>query len=250
MGNETKEIIVRDQKISYILRRSRRARRLRLTVYSDGSAVLTSPIGLSEKIAEKFLHEKAQWLISKLKFFSRKRLRENRGDGGGGDENSERPGQRMQQIPRLTRRDYLRFKPQALALVLQKVVQINAVYGHSYNRISIRNQKTCWGSCSRKGNLNFNYKILFLPERAQDYVIAHELCHLKEFNHSKRFWELVARTSPDYVEIRKELKRSGMRGIGAVAGVGSGVGSGAGVGSQAGFPSTPPPASPAGARAS
>jgi len=198
MGNETKEITLRDQKISYTLRRSRRARRLRLTVYSDGSVVLTSPIELSENIVERFIREKAQWLIAKLKFVSAR-----------ADQSGEQPT--TQPVPRLTRRDYLKYKEQARTLVLQKVAQINAAYGHSYNRISIRNQKTCWGSCSRKGNLNFNYKILFLPERAQDYVIAHELCHLKEFNHSPRFWELVTRASPDYLEIRRELKRNGLR---------------------------------------
>jgi predicted metal-dependent hydrolase len=87
---------------------------------------------------------------------------------------------------------------------------LNAIYGYRFNRVSIRNQKTCWGSCSRKGNLNFNYRILFLPERTQNYIIAHELSHLAEFNHSKKFWALVARTSPEYAAIRKELRRSGM----------------------------------------
>jgi predicted metal-dependent hydrolase len=198
-----KYITLYDRKFLYTLRRSSRARRLRLTVYADGSVVLTSPIGLAENIAEKFVASKGQWLISKLKFFSQKRSRDDQSGG-----------QPASPLPRLTRRDYLKYKEQARELVLQKIAKLNRLYGHSYNKISIRNQKTCWGSCSRKGNLNFNYKILFLPERAQDYIIAHELCHLKEFNHSPRFWELVARTSPDYLEIRRELKRSGLRGVG------------------------------------
>jgi predicted metal-dependent hydrolase len=225
-----KYITLYDRKFLYTLRRSSRARRLRLTVYADGSAVVTSPIGLAENIVEKFVASKGQWLASKLHFFAARA--------------SQPQSEITNRTPRLTRRDYLRYKEQARELVLQKVAQINRLYDHSYNKISIRNQQTCWGSCSRKGNLNFNYKILFLPERAQDYVIAHELCHLKEFNHSKRFWELVARTSPDYLEVRRELKRNGLRGGFANPGVEVGAVAEAG----AGPPPTLRPASPAGAR--
>jgi hypothetical protein len=65
----------------------------------------------------------------------------------------------------------------------------------------------------RKGNLNFNYKIALLPERLADYIIVHELCHLKEVNHSQKFWNLVAKMMPDYLEIRNELKRSGIKSV-------------------------------------
>jgi len=88
------------------------------------------------------------------------------------------------------------------------VEYFNAMYGLRCNRITIRNQKTRWGSCSRKGNLNFNYKIALLPQRLADYIIVHELCHLGEFNHSRKFWALVAQTMPDHVDLRKELKKN------------------------------------------
>jgi predicted metal-dependent hydrolase len=110
---------------------------------------------------------------------------------------------------KLGRRDYLKHKESARALVAERVLHFNKIYQHSYNKIAIRNQKTRWGSCSSKGNLNFNYKILFLPEALRDYVIVHELCHLKEFNHSKKFWDLVAVAIPDHSEVRKELKSHG-----------------------------------------
>lgn len=105
----------------------------------------------------------------------------------------------------LKRREYLQNKEQARKLVHQKIEYFNNFYGYEFNRISIKNQKTRWGSCSSKRNLNFNYRILFLPEDLCDYVIVHELCHLKELNHSSNFWKLVSVTITNCKEKRKEL---------------------------------------------
>lgn len=105
--------------------------------------------------------------------------------------------------------DYLKYKNQAATLVKNRLEYFNLIYNFKYNRIVIRNQKTRWGSCSRKGNLNFNYKIVLLPPKAADYIIVHELCHLGEFNHSRNFWNLVTQTVPDYKDIRRSLKKKG-----------------------------------------
>lgn len=78
--------------------------------------------------------------------------------------------------------------------------------GRMPGRVTIREQKTRWGSCSRKGNLNFNWKLIMAPPQALDYVVVHELCHLYEFNHSPRFWALVAGQLPDYEVWRQWLK--------------------------------------------
>ena len=78
--------------------------------------------------------------------------------------------------------------------------------GRKPGRITIREQKSRWGSCSRKGNLNFNWKLIMAPPQALDYVVVHELCHLHEFNHSSRFWSLVADQLPDYEVWKKWLK--------------------------------------------
>lgn len=87
-----------------------------------------------------------------------------------------------------------------------RLAHFNEAYGFALGRVAIKNHKSRWGSCSKKGNLNFNYKIALLPPELADYVIVHELCHLGEFNHSPRFWALVARTVPDHRALRARLR--------------------------------------------
>ena len=171
--------------ISFKLRRSKRAKRMRLAVYCDGSVVITSPFGIQPSIIEKFLADKKQWIWRKLQFFK---------------------SVDSKAIRTFSRKDYVENKNNAFVLVNERVKFYNQLYGFSFNKIFIRNQKTRWGSCSRKHNLNLNYKIVFLPPKHRDYIIVHEMCHLKEFNHSKKFWALVERTFPNYLEIRKELR--------------------------------------------
>jgi predicted metal-dependent hydrolase len=108
-----------------------------------------------------------------------------------------------------TSKNYLKYKESARGIAISRLEYFNTFYGFKYNRIAIRDQKTRWGSCSKKGNLNFNYKIALIPEKARDYIIVHELCHLGEFNHSRNFWNLVKKTVPDYLEIRRALKKIG-----------------------------------------
>jgi predicted metal-dependent hydrolase len=102
--------------------------------------------------------------------------------------------------------EYLKYKNQALDLVKNKLEHFNKFYNFKYNKVTVRNQSTRWGSCSKSGNLNFNYKLALLPENLVDYVVVHELCHLGEFNHSKNFWDLVARVIPDFKDRRQELR--------------------------------------------
>lgn len=110
------------------------------------------------------------------------------------------------------KKEYLEYKERALALAKERLEFFNRTYGFKFNQVNIKNQKTRWGSCSKKGNLNFNYRIALLPEPSADYVIVHELCHLGELNHSRKFWALVAQTIPDYPRIRKALKNRGFSG--------------------------------------
>ncbi len=104
-------------------------------------------------------------------------------------------------------------KEAARMLVHERVRHFMQYYGPHHNisigKIAIRNQRSRWGSCSKKGNLNFNYKLIFLSPVLQDYIIVHEICHIKEFNHAKAFWSLVGETIPEWKKLRNELKKVG-----------------------------------------
>lgn len=185
-----KEIEISGKIIEYTLKISRRARSMRLTVYTGGNLIVSVPRYVSEEAARRFIIQKSDWVIKKithLKLFNKALF------------------------PKHSKADQIKYKKQALLLVENKITEFNKFYNFKFNDISIKNQKTRWGSCSRKGNLNFNYKILFLPPRLADYIVVHEICHLKEFNHSKNFWNLVAKTIPDYLDRRRELRSSGLR---------------------------------------
>ena len=109
-----------------------------------------------------------------------------------------------------SRKLYLANREAARALVTERVRHFSAHYvakhGIAVGKIAIRNQKSRWGSCSKKGNLNFNYKLAFLSADLRDYVIVHEICHIKEFNHGRGFWDLVGETMPAHRALRKRLK--------------------------------------------
>jgi len=101
---------------------------------------------------------------------------------------------------------YLEHKELTRSLVQQRIEHYNQHYKFGFNRIAIKNQRRCWGSCSSLKNLNFNYKLYFLPAHLQDYIVVHELCHLQELNHGEHFWSLVEQKIPNYKEAIQQLK--------------------------------------------
>lgn len=110
---------------------------------------------------------------------------------------------------------FLVHKEAALSLVTSRLAHYQAIYrdqfGYTliYKKVTIKNLSSRWGSCSRKGNLNFNFRLALLPSELANYVIVHELCHLGEFNHSRKFWELVEKAVPGWREARGRLKKEG-----------------------------------------
>lgn len=173
--------------ISYTLKLNNRSRHLRLSVGVDCKVLITAPHYANKEVIENFLNEKAQWIQDRINHYKTYKT-----------------------VISDSRSNYLLQKENARALAQKKVFQFNQFYNFKYNRISIKNQKTCWGSCSKKGNLNFNYKIALLPEDLVDYIVAHEICHLGELNHSKKFWDLLGKTIPDYVDRRMALRKVGV----------------------------------------
>jgi len=102
-------------------------------------------------------------------------------------------------------------KKMARLLINQRIRVVNSRLNLTYNKVFIKGQKTRWGSCSHKRNLNFNWRLVMAPLPVLDYIVAHELLHLLELNHSKRFWSLVEETCPDFRELRGWLKKNGPR---------------------------------------
>lgn len=180
-----KSHIINGEILPYTLTISKIARHLRLTVYRDGRFAVTAPHFLRDEIINAFILEKSDWIASKIAHF--KTLP-------------------TQQPRKNSKKDYEEHKERARLFVHKKILQLNVFYNFTYNEVRIKNQTTLWGSCSRKGNLNFNYKIIHLPEKLADYIVVHELCHLKELNHGKEFWTLVAKRVPDYKKLREELR--------------------------------------------
>lgn len=174
-------------KFAYTLRVSSRARHVRLSIQRDGQVLLTLPRHVPEHMGQSFLLQKSDWVLRKMAIWKR------------------RPAQMRLKG---TRQEFVAQKTEALTFVQERIQVINAVYGFTFARVTVKNMKTRWGSCSRQKNMNFHYKIAVLPRPLADYIITHELCHLTELNHGPRFWRLVAQTMPDY-----RLRKRALRGF-------------------------------------
>ena len=120
----------------------------------------------------------------------------------------ERKQRKAQSIP-FTEAEIRVMAEQAKVIIAERVKHFAPLIGVDYGRITIRNQRTCWGSCSGKGNLNFNCLLVLFPEEVLDYVVVHELCHRKHMNHSKEFYKEVENVFPNYQRSRKWLKENG-----------------------------------------
>ena len=155
---------------------------MRLAIYPDGAVVVSAPRFFGIATIERFVMKHAEWV--------RRKVEATRG----------------RTIRRIRRADIPDLKARAQALVRSRVQYFAARYGVSFRAIRIRAQKSRWGSCSRAGNLSFNYRIAALPAHIADYIVVHELCHLREMNHSKKFWDLVAQEIPDHKAVRKQLR--------------------------------------------
>lgn len=180
-----KNLILSSAGFGYEVRSRKGTRGVRIAVGADGEVVVTKPRYVSVGEVARIVERKASWVLEQI----------------------ERQKARPKKIlAHYGVKDFKERKAEAYKLAKERVEHFNKFYGLGVKSIKIRNQKTRWGSCSRSGNLNFNYKILFLPPELADYIVVHELCHLTEMNHGKAFWALVARQVPDYKARRKNIR--------------------------------------------
>lgn len=171
--------------IPYTIKSNSKSKSVRIMIHQDGSVVVTKPKRVSKIVVRFLISRKENWIKEKI---------------------IEMDSKPKRLLAHYSTKDYKDNRQKAYEVVWNKVLHFNKFYKYEIGKIFIRNQKTRWGSCSGKKNLNFNYKIVFLPEHLQDYIIVHELCHLKEMNHSSKFWNNVALKIPNYREIIKEIK--------------------------------------------
>ena len=173
-----------------IVRSNRKS--IELNICRDGHIRVRVPFSVTDAEIAQVLKEKSSWIEKHRKQMLERQqsVREMWGN-------------------RLSAQDIQALADQAVKIIPEKVRYFAGKIGVAYGRITIRNQKTRWGSCSGKGNLNFNCLLMLTPDEVQDYVVIHELCHRKEMNHSPKFWAEVAKFMPDYKQKRKWLKENG-----------------------------------------
>lgn len=180
--------LIHGQAIPYTLVRRRGYHKIGLSVQGGRGIRVTTGKSIPLSVVERFVTQHHDWIHHAL---------------------SQVPGAMHQDI-HARRTHYREHKERARALIEHELTQLNRHYGFAYGRVSIRQTTSRWGSCSSKKNLNFSYRVLFLPPPLREYVLVHELCHLQEMNHSPAFWALVAQTVPDYHKRRHALRRQSL----------------------------------------
>ena len=161
-------------------------RTISIEINQNLEIIVRAPYRMNRFQIQRFVQEKEDWIRKHLE-----KIEERKKDPA--NEKRIFSAKELQQLAQ-----------EALQVIPERVAYYAPLVGVSYGRITIRHQKTRWGSCSGKGNLNFNCLLMCMPMEVIDYVVVHELCHRLEMNHSKRFWEQVERILPDY-KIRKKL---------------------------------------------
>lgn len=163
-----------------------------IQVNSDLTVTVRAPRCASSNEIERILREKEPWIRKHMEQMQEKKaLYES------------------EEIEYLTKEEIQELADRALEYIPKRVEYFSRRMGVNYGRITIRNQKTRWGSCSEKGNLNFNCLLMLTPSDVIDYVVVHELCHRKQMNHSKDFWNEVEKVIPNYRESVQWLKNNG-----------------------------------------
>lgn len=173
-----------DYKVIYSSRKT-----LAVTVTADGQVIIRAPERFPKSEIRRFIEDKQGWIRHHVK------LSEER--------------KRNQKIIRMTAQERESYIQEAKTVITRLCRIYAGQMGVAYGKITIREQKTRWGSASSKGNLNFNWKLILMPRKVLEYVVVHELAHLKVMNHSPAFYEAVAQYMPDYEQPKTWLSKHG-----------------------------------------
>ena len=163
-----------------------------IQIKPDGRVVLRAPYGVPKKELNRILEKKSSWIEAHLQEINERKAAQS-------------------SAPKFSTEEINELADKALSYIPERVRHFAPIVGVNYTRITIRNQKTRWGSCSSSGNLNFNYRLMLAPPKVLDYVVIHELCHRIEMNHSPKFWKCVENIMPDYRIQRQWLKENGSK---------------------------------------
>lgn len=175
--------------MGYIVIRSRR-KTLSMQVKRDGQVEIRAPLRTSDAEIRRFMERHRGWLE---KYLQKARALQQAKAG----------------VRKLTEAETAALKKQAKQALPERVAYWAPLIGVRPGRIAVRCQKTRWGSCSTKGNLNFNCLLMLAPDGVIDYIVVHELCHLKHMNHSKHFYAEIEKVLPDYRQHQQWLKENG-----------------------------------------
>ncbi len=190
-----KEETVKIEGLSVLLVRSSR-KTLAVQIRADGTVIARAPLRMPKDRILCFLSEKASWI----------RMQQGR--------MQERENMRQQARIHLDAAQEKELRERAKSVLAQRTAYFARQIGVTYGRITVRDQKTRWGSCSQTGNLNFNFRLILAPSEVLDYVVVHELCHRRQMNHSTQFWQEVAQVLPDYRKRKTWLTENGWRLMG------------------------------------
>jgi len=174
-----------ERNFEYTIVRSRR-KSVAIRIQPDGAVQVLCPLYVSAERIDMLVRSKAGWI-----------------------EEKRRACQSKPPVIPFTAEELAALSQQAKKLLPPRVAYYAAQIGVTYGQIAVRHQKTRWGSCSGKGNLNFNCLLMLVPPHVRDYVIVHELCHLKQMNHSPKFWGEVEQILPHYHTAKQWLKENG-----------------------------------------
>ena len=172
--------------VVYDFKRYSGSKNIKRSLFSTHRVLVTAPKRVRESDVNAFIISRSGWILPLL----------------GNESNVNHKKNLLEK-----KMEYKKLKRRAEEILSARLRHFNAIYGFRFKSVKIRNQSSRWGSCSSSGSINFNYRLILLDQELIDYVVVHELCHLREMNHSPAFWKIKKKSIPNYKVLKKKLAR-------------------------------------------